>query len=388
MTRDALRLLYLPWDLVIEILSRVLTTSVRRLRFTCKRWNALFKDQEFIKKHMDKAPKQCKVLTLSDSKVYSMNVNLNGIHDNVVDPQTLLSLNDFHNPEQFKIYKIFHCNGLLLCTTTDLKLVVWNPFTGQIRWIPYSDHYKDDSKFVLGYENNKSRQTYKILRYSLEDYQVVDHGVYDFESHSWKNLNDVVPKNCSVTSKGVSLKGNIYWIAHKNYEEDLLLTFDFSTEKFRCLSIPFPSVDDDCVATALSVVREEQLSVLYSSVFNTRPKIEIWMTIHDKIDQTKVVSWSKFLSLELDENNPQITVSSFFMDEEKKAAVLCDLDYRNKRNKDMVYIVGEDNLLMKIPVGESRLQFLRPVIHNYVPSLVRIQQGGVMTRERKRKNRH
>ena len=54
----------------------------------------------------------------------------------------------------------------------------------------------------------------------------------------------------------------------------------------------------------------------------------------------------------------------------------------------MVFIVGEDNLFMKIPVGESRLQFLRPVIYNYVPSLVQIQQGGVMTRERKRKSRH
>ena len=68
---------------------------------------------------MDKAPKQCKVLTLSDSKVYSMNVNLNGIHDNVVDPETLQSLNDFHNPKQFKIFKIFHCDGLLLCRTWD-----------------------------------------------------------------------------------------------------------------------------------------------------------------------------------------------------------------------------------------------------------------------------
>ncbi|KAF2545047.1 hypothetical protein F2Q70_00023239 [Brassica cretica] len=272
---------------------------------------------------------------LSDSKVDSMNVNLNGIHDNVVDPQTLLSLNDFHNPEQFKIYKIFHCAGLLLCTTRHLRLVVWNPCTGQIRWIPYSDRYKHDSQFALGYENNKSCQTYKIL---------------------------------SVTSKGVSLKGNIYWIANKNYEEDLLLTFDFSTEKFRRLSIPFPRVDDDCVATALSVVREEQLSVLYSSISDTRPKIEIWMMIHDKIDQTKIVSWSKFLSLELDENNPQkglSTVTSFFIDGEKKTAVLSDLEYRNKRNTDMVFIVGEDNLFMKIPVGESRLQFLRPVIYNY-----------------------
>ncbi|KAH0880560.1 hypothetical protein HID58_067954 [Brassica napus] len=205
MTRDALRLLYLPWDLVIEILSRVPTTSLRRLRFTCKRWNALFKDQEFIEKHLDKAPKQCKVLMLSDSKFDSMNVNLNGIHDN--------------------IYKIFHCAGLLLCTTRHLRLVVWNPCTGQIRWIPYSDRYKHDSQFALGYENNKSCQTYKILRYSFDlDEQVVDHGIYDFESHLWKHLNDVVPKNCSVTSKGVSLKGNIYWIANKNYEEDLLLS--------------------------------------------------------------------------------------------------------------------------------------------------------------------
>ncbi|CAN6886071.1 unnamed protein product, partial [Brassica oleracea var. botrytis] len=104
-----------------------------------------------------------------------------------------------------------------------------------------------------------------------------------------------------------------------------------------------------------------------------------------------VVSWCKFLSLELDENNPQkglSTVTSFFIDGEKKTAVLCDLEYRNKRNTDMVFIVGEDNLFMKIPVGESRLQFLRPVIYNYVPSLVQIQQGGVMTRERKRKSRH
>ncbi|CDY67269.1 BnaCnng54200D [Brassica napus] len=79
-------------------------------------------------------------------------------------PQALLSLNDFHNPEQVKICKIFHCNGLLLCTTGDSRLVVWNPCTGQISWIPipYSGRYEHKSEFVLGYDNNK---TYKTLRY-------------------------------------------------------------------------------------------------------------------------------------------------------------------------------------------------------------------------------
>ncbi|CAN7087630.1 hypothetical protein Bca4012_101626 [Brassica carinata] len=393
MTREALRLLDLPWDLVLEILSRVPATSLGRLSFTCKRWNALFKDHEFIKKHLDKAAKQCMVLMSGNSrKVYSMIVNLDGIHDNFVDPQTLLNLKEFHSPKQFKIYNIFHCDGLLLCITWDIRLVVWNPCTGQIRWIPFCGRYKDHTEFALGYENNKSCQTYKILRSSWDFYaaqpQDVDCGIYDFESHSWNDLNDVFPKNCRrLLSKAVSLKGNIYWVANKDDEEDLLLSFDFSTEKFTCLSISFSSVDGDFVPTTLSAVREERLAVLYSS-YSHPTKIEIWMTTHDKIDQARLVSWSKFLSLELDENNPQIDLSTditFFIDEEKKAAVLCDVEYFNQRYTDMVYIVGEDNRFMKIPVGANSSG---PVIYNYVPSLVQIQQGGVMTRERKRKNRH
>ncbi|XP_018490295.1 putative F-box protein At3g17500 [Raphanus sativus] len=397
MTREALRLLDLPWDLVLEILYRVPATSLGRLSFTCKRWNALFKDDEFIKKHLDKAAKQRMVLMSIDSrKVCSMNVNLDGIHhDNSVDPQTkLLNLKDFHCREQFKIYNIFHCDGLLLCITWDKRLVVWNPCTGQIRWIPFCDRYKEHSEFALGYDNNKSCQTYKILRccwdFLAAEPQDVDSGVYDFESHSWKDLNDVFPNNCRrIISKGVSLKGNIYWIANIDDEEDLLLSFDFSTEKYTCLSIRFWSGHHDFIPTTLSVVREERLVVLYSSYSHPR-KIEIWMTTHDKIDQATLVSWSKFLSLELDENNPQMDLScdiTFFIDEEKKAAVLCDMECINKRDTDMVYIVGEENRFMKIPLGANRCS-LGSVIHNYVPSLVRIQQGGVMTRERKRKNRH
>ena len=73
------------------------------------------------------------------------------------------------------------------------------------------------------------------------------------------------------------------------------------------------------------------------------------------------------------------------MDEKKKAAVLCDLEYRRSMNRDMVYIVGEDNRFMKITVGETRLLFLRPLIYNYVASLVRIQHGRVIMTRRLRK---
>ncbi|CAN7048249.1 hypothetical protein Bca4012_073932 [Brassica carinata] len=153
MTKETLRLLPLPWDLEDEILSRVPAPSLSRLRFSCKRWNALFKDQKFMKKHSDKAAKQHMVLMLSNLKVCSMNVNFHEIHGNVVDPHKLMSLKVFNNPEEAKICKIFHCDGLLLCTTLDFRLVVWNPCTGQIRWIPFSNRYNTISEFVLGYDN-------------------------------------------------------------------------------------------------------------------------------------------------------------------------------------------------------------------------------------------
>ncbi|KAL9306906.1 putative F-box domain-containing protein [Arabidopsis thaliana] len=48
----------LPYDLIDEILSRVPTKSLIRLRSTCKRWNSLFDDHGFSKKHFDNAMKQ------------------------------------------------------------------------------------------------------------------------------------------------------------------------------------------------------------------------------------------------------------------------------------------------------------------------------------------
>ncbi|XP_018461063.2 putative F-box protein At3g17500 [Raphanus sativus] len=392
MTRETSRLLPLPWDLEDEILSRVPAPSLRRLRFSCKRWNALFKDQEFIKKHSDKAAKQHLVLMLNNLKVYSMNVNLHEIHTNVVDPHKLMSLIVFNNPEKFKVCKIFHCDGLLLCTTLDFKLVIWNPCTGQIRWIPFSDRYNTNSNFVLGYDNNK---TYKILRCSrgspARNVGVVEYGIYDFGSHSWKNLNNVTPKYSYIVSEGVSLKGNIYWIVLDKEKQYVLRSFHFSTKRFGEISIPFSNIGVDSCPTALSVVREERLAVLYSSISHPT-QIAILMTTDDKIDQTKLVPGTKFLSVDLYKISiPRELISSetsFFIDEEKKAAVLCDPEYTS--NTGMVFLVGEDNRFLKIPIREHRDQVWTPHIYNYVPSLVQIQQGTVefLTEGRKRRKRH
>lgn len=46
--------------------------SLKRLRSTCKRWNALFKDRVFTEKHFHKAPKQSLVFALKYKEPYAL----------------------------------------------------------------------------------------------------------------------------------------------------------------------------------------------------------------------------------------------------------------------------------------------------------------------------
>ncbi|CAN7106205.1 unnamed protein product [Brassica rapa subsp. narinosa] len=63
------------------------------------------------------------------SKVYLVRFNLHGIHDknNVGKVISQFSLNDPLSSSSLKevgIRHVFHCDGLLLCTTIDERLVV------------------------------------------------------------------------------------------------------------------------------------------------------------------------------------------------------------------------------------------------------------------------
>ncbi|CAH8261964.1 unnamed protein product [Arabidopsis lyrata] len=213
----------LPADLVEEILSRVPATSLKRLRSTCKQWNALFKNR-----------------------------GLKGS----------LSLKDFHyNSKQVKIARVFHCDGLLLCITKDDRLVVWNPCLGENRWIPLRTDYKGITMFALGYQNNKSCHSYKILRWwncYEPTHHVVGLEIYEFSSDSWRVFDKVDLDFYLQTNSCVSLKGNTYWLT-LDLSEKFFHSFDFTRERFKRLCLP---PNPKSCYTVLSVVREKQLSVL------------------------------------------------------------------------------------------------------------------------------
>lgn len=91
-----------------------------------------------------------------------------------------------------------------------------------------------------------------------------------------------------------------------------LLCFDFTRERFKRFCLP-PSQNGRC--KGLSVVREEQLSVLHKRTDTL--KMEIWVT--NRFDTEAALLWSKFFTVDLHIN----TYASLLIDEEKKGVLCC-----------------------------------------------------------------
>ncbi|KAJ4897622.1 putative F-box only protein 9 [Raphanus sativus] len=355
----------MPQDLLEEILSRVPAVSLKRLRSTCKRWNDLLKDERFTEKHFLKAPKQSRILMSDDYRICSLDVDLN-VAPPAIEFKGPLGLRDMR---QFDTDEIFHCDGLLLCSSKyENRLMIWNPCLGETRWIETTTTDSEDllsyCSFALGYQNNKSFRSFKILKCWNRVFHIEGFEIYDLSSDSWRVLDDLA-LNCWILDSGVSLKGNAYWLA-LGETGFFLLGFDFTRDIF--VRFCLPQLEDRSTIN-LSVVRDEKLSLLHCPRYASH--VEVWVT--HEID-TQAALWSKSFIVKL-HSLPyhyliSLRIESFLIDEENKVA-LCS--YPGSGDSKKLFICGEDNeYYRQIPCAGTT----NPVIFSYVPSLFRVQQSG------------
>ncbi|CAA7028029.1 unnamed protein product [Microthlaspi erraticum] len=374
----------LPGDLQSEILARVPAKSLSKSQTTCKRWYALFRDESFIRKNQKLGKSVRESMLLSSYRVYSNGEDLHGLYNTGVDPSIefsgkLSSLKK--DPKQdMKISQIFHCDGLMLCSTEgNNRLVIWNPCTGQTREIKPKTCYRSGDTYALGYANDgKSCRSYKILRCSYdkkdESVMIAEFEMYDLSTGSWRVLYNFT-RDYGIFCDGKSLKGNAFWVCGDKETGLFLMKFDFTTEKFVRLSLPFQSFNPEDTAV-LSVVKDEKLSVCHQNILEFSNVMRIWVT--NKVDEAdKDLSWRSEFELVVDydkfELDSVVNVSSFLLDEENKVAVCCDIDadeyHRNCSTR--IYIVGED-MYKQVYSTKCSSSSWRPILLTYVPSLVHI----------------
>uniref|UniRef100_A0A1J3G4E6 F-box/kelch-repeat protein n=1 Tax=Noccaea caerulescens TaxID=107243 RepID=A0A1J3G4E6_NOCCA len=270
----------LPREMEEEVLSKLPVTSLGEVRSTCKKWNSITKGESFLKRHMcegaegasKKKKKQrqgigIKVVMLLENRVSLMSVNL--LYPSIEPIGNI-------GADGVGISEIFHCGGLFLGVTTgEKKLLVWNPYLGQTRWIEPRNPYHRFNWYALGYEKKKKKKKHKVLRFANNydlraKHRVCEPEIYSLDSNSWKVVDDFTPDwRIELYQRGLSLKGNTYWYAHEKSSPgrtigvaDFLICFDFETERFGPrLPLPFHGFVGDTVT--LSSVREEQVAVLF-----------------------------------------------------------------------------------------------------------------------------
>ncbi|CAA7032851.1 unnamed protein product [Microthlaspi erraticum] len=354
----------LPRELEEEILSRVPLKSMRSVRSTCKRWDTLSKN------HTKEG--ESYVIVKVNYDVYLMSVVINDVFP-TIEPKGKLTCLD--EQVKVKIFQVLHCEGLLLCVLrSDSRLVVWNPYLGQTRFITpryYSDlarGLQERYTYALGYvnKNNKSCRSHKLLRFidlGSAANRFAWYEMYDFDSDLWMTL-DVTPhwRISHLNSFGVSLKGTTYWRVREQNSYHLVC-FDFTRERFGPLLHipPFNASDVDTVN--ISCVREEKLGVLLEHEGSN--EIEIWITT--KIEAGKL-SWRKFLTVDK-RSVVDYTISfykrSFLIDEEKKLAVVFD---DNGFGRKRIIIFGEAGDVREVDLEVGTGCWSQ--ICYYVPSLV------------------
>ncbi|KAJ4894048.1 F-box/kelch-repeat protein [Raphanus sativus] len=360
----------LSQDLIEEILSRVPLTSQRAVQSTCKQWNALYKDESFTKKHLGKQANNDMVIMVRDSRVCLVSLDLQGVFKK---RQSLVELSKklIGQLNHITVSDVYHCDGLLFCLSKNDIPLVWNPYSGQVRWIkPRRKLITSDSyRYCMGYDN---KNNHKILRL-LHSCSTVQYEIYDFKSDSWRVLHLtpdwIIPYK---SQGGLSLKGNTYFVTQRVKKVEMresLICFDFTSERFRhCLDLELNYRNGDSVI--LSAVREDQLAVLFHRVYT----YEIEIRITTKIEEANEVTWRTFLKVDVKPFGFSgkfwtfIRYGSFYVDEKKKVALICDNPFSK------AYVIGDDNYFKVVALGESPLWQHEC---SYVPSSVQIQKAQV-----------
>ncbi|KAG7632241.1 F-box domain [Arabidopsis suecica] len=315
---EAMTISHLPTELLEEILSRLPLKSTRAVRSTCKKWDSLFKNRSFISKAAAAREGESQMVVLMDHNLHLVSFFFGS--DSSVDTTIQIQ-----NKSRY------------------LKF-----FTVRVRyWIRQQETQPQD-----------------------------------LESDLWTTLDVTTPHwliNCG--NRGVTLKGNTYWCAKKRNSDlflnaDHIICFDFTSERFGpLLLLPFSDLDG---VVTLACVREEKLAALVCH----EDVVEVWITI--KIEANEVL-WSKFLTVNVDlgdEIPSSLTYGSFFIDEEKKVAMIFD---KTLDRGDTVHIMGEAGYGGQVDLGEPVNKRRCPLVCSYVPSLVQIKKPAGFQRKQQSK---
>ncbi|KAL6505498.1 hypothetical protein OROHE_022901 [Orobanche hederae] len=224
---------YLPQEIIEEILSRLPVKSLLRFRCVSKSWLCLFGSTQFVKTHLQ---------NLARNTSFSHHKVIFSVRDGGLKQYSLQSLlNDGPNPIPTGLcsngvvetgdHIVGCCNGLVCIVKEGGKRVLlWNPSTRISKEVPHHDH-DDHSIHTCAFGWDEWSGAYKVIVVlcSVGEQERL-YKVYSSRTNSWKNVDGL--EFCSHPGQFANGKLHLFGL---NVE---IVTFDLKTDVFGTMELP------------------------------------------------------------------------------------------------------------------------------------------------------
>ncbi|CAK8563587.1 unnamed protein product [Lathyrus sativus] len=291
-------IMFLPHELIIEILLRLPVKSLLRFKCVCNLWSSLIsRDSHFANSHFQLSA------TTSNPKILLISTSTHEFRS--IDLETSLSDDSasvsFNLPDYFTDFKIKgSCRGFILFCGS-FNIYVWNPSTGLHKQIPFSPFGSDldEADYFYGFGYDHSTNDYLVVSMChplhLEYFSLKSNTWKEVEAPHFSYADMNIYRN---QPKGGSLyNGAIHWLA-SCYDlpaefNQVIATFNLMERKLSYIHLPQDS-DGNRLQLGGLWVYGEFLSIYTKNYRNDT--VEIWVMKEYNVDS----SWTRILVLPID----------------------------------------------------------------------------------------
>ncbi|XP_050870500.1 F-box/kelch-repeat protein At3g23880 [Lathyrus oleraceus] len=236
-------MMFLPHELIIQILLRLPVKSLMRFKSVCKLWFSLISyDSHFANSHfqLTSSKHTCRILFLSNSAPQTRSID---VETSLHDDSSAGTLNFMPSYLEIK----GSCNGFIYFK----DFGIWNPSNGVHKEIPYSPiHSNLDANcffYLYGFGYDHTRDDYLVVSMSYNpDLDPISSRLefFSLRANTWEEIEGTYFPYMNASDDprvGSLFKGAIHWLAcHSDKSINVIVAFDLTERKLLEMSLPLP----------------------------------------------------------------------------------------------------------------------------------------------------
>ncbi|KAI9127200.1 hypothetical protein K1719_001759 [Acacia pycnantha] len=306
---------YLPPEIITNILKRLRVKSLLRFRSVCKDWRNLLKSRSFITEHYHHSAHNNRLLIchVSYRNDESSLLCLLRFEKETVEVERLPAMDSVR-----PVTALIGSSNGLLCVKLGHSipdhppsLFLLNPATREVRRVPLSTKYDDDTDiyyYFSGFGYSPVVKDYKIVRiHGTRIYRIwMNHNqisfpftvdverveVFSLRTGSWKEVEFGVKRKVRIKSKPVTVNGAIFWLGWEVADRrGLIVSLDLAMEVFTLIPMPSSTIIDSIQEIVLDVY-DNKVAMHHRSYAHAYI-CELWMLEEGSCAYGKSWGWTK-----------------------------------------------------------------------------------------------